>query len=200
MNNDEFLKRLDEVAEWHRPQCGPTGGPKHLKRDRLVEHPGELTEQELSEMSETELNKYHSRLMDWLEQQPNYSTGPEIKKLKYEPRSCEDCGKVCKKPRVVEAKLVQQPVRYWRTRCNICCLYQDPATKEFSLNSVGVHNYLGNYYGYLSRRGVAPPITDGKIRQRALAPRVTTTSDGTTVTESENKIIYSYSSQPESRA
>jgi hypothetical protein len=189
MNNDEFLKRLDEVSEWHRPQCGPTGGPKHKNKDKLVEHPGELTEEELSEMSDTEVNKYHSKLMAWLEQQPNYSTGPEITKLKYEPRSCEDCSRQCKKPRVVESKLVQQPVQYWRTRCNICCLYKDPATGKFSLNSVGVHNYLGNYYGYLARRGVPPKKLSGLTRQRALAAD----PKGTVVFESEDQIIYSNS-------
>jgi hypothetical protein len=148
MNNDEFLKRLSEVAEWYRPHTGPNGAASVNKNAKLrkIEHPGTVTEAELAAMDEEEITEYHERLLAWREAQPNSSVPPEIKKLKIQAKDCEDCGRHCPNGRQVQSKICATGRPHWRTNCVTCELYRDPATGEFTLNSKDVHNYLSTYY------------------------------------------------------
>jgi len=147
MNNDEFLKRLSEVAEWVRPQTGPNGAISVNKRAKAPpEHPGPITEAELAEMTDEQAQDYYDQLMAYKESLPNSSVPPEIKKLKIQAKDCEDCGRHCENGRQVQSKLCVSGQKHWRTSCQTCGLYRDPATGKFSLAPKEVHNYLNCYY------------------------------------------------------
>jgi hypothetical protein len=169
MNNDEFLKRLSEVAEWYRPHTGPNGAASVNKRAKLcrIEHPGTVTEAELAAMDEEEITEYYERLLAWREAQPNASVPPEIKKLKIQAVDCEDCGRHCAEGRRVQSKICNSGQPHWRTSCVTCELYRDPATGKFTLNSRDVQNYLMLYYrpklGVYSSKH-QPKVKEPKLR------------------------------------
>ena len=148
MNNEEFLKKLSEVAEWVRPQTGPNGHPSIAKGKNYKppEHPGPITEEELDAMTETEAEQYYKQLMAWRESQPNNSVPPEITQLKIQAVDCEDCGQHCENGRRVETRLCSTGQPHWRTRCQVCDRYKDPATGKFTLTPKETHNYLLCYY------------------------------------------------------
>jgi hypothetical protein len=148
MNNDEFLKRLSEVAEWYRPQTGPQGQPSVSKgrAKPIPEHPGAITEAELDEMTEEAVTEYYEQLIAWREAQPNASVPPEILRLRPYARKCEDCNKACDSTRRVECKQYVTVVRHWREYCNYCERFRDPRTGEFSVKREASAQFFGNLY------------------------------------------------------
>lgn len=147
MDEKLFLQRLSEVAEWHRPKLGPNGAASTNKRAKeQPEHPGPITEEQLDQMSDAEAEDYYERLMAWRATQPNESIGPEIKQLRIQAVDCPDCGRHCAEGRRMETKLCQTGQRHWRTRCDVCNLYKDPATGKFSIDPKMAHSYLMSYY------------------------------------------------------
>lgn len=148
MNNDEFLRRLSELAEWHRPQTGP-GGQASISKGRaraVPVHPGPITQEELDLMTDEAAQDYYDRLMTWREAQPNASVPPEIIKLKTYARKCEDCNKSCDSNRRVECKLYLTGREHWREYCTACELFRDPRTKEFSIKREASGQVFGNLY------------------------------------------------------
>lgn len=148
MDPKEFLRRLSEVSEWHRPNLGPNGSPSISKgrEKKLVPHPGAVTEAELAEMTDTEAQAYYEQLMAWREQQPNESVQPEILRVKTQATNCEDCGRHCPQGRRTECKLYETGQRHWREFCTTCELYRDPATGKFTLPKLGSHQYFSSFY------------------------------------------------------
>jgi hypothetical protein len=148
MNNDEFLKRLSEVAEWYRPQTGPQGQPSVSKgrAKPIPEHPGPITEAELDEMTEEAVTEYYDQLIAWREAQPNQSVPPEILRLKPYARTCEDCRQSCDSTRCVERKLYVTGVKHWREYCNYCERFRDPRTGEFSVKREASAQFFGNMF------------------------------------------------------
>jgi hypothetical protein len=141
MDNELFLKRLTEVAEWRRAD------PNNYHRDRkMVDEPPVYTEAELEAMTDTEADELYEWIMAWREQQPNEHLPPVIIKLKIQPTACEDCGRHCENGRRTEHKLCTTGAQHWRHRCAECGLYKDPADGSYSLDPKGVHQYLGSYY------------------------------------------------------
>lgn len=148
MNNEEFLKRLSEVSEWHRPNLGPHGSPSISKgrKQRAIEHPGEITEAELMEMTDEAAQDYYDRLMLWREAQPNASVPPKITKVKIQAKHCEDCNRYCPEGRRVECKLYESGSKHWREFCTTCELYRDPVSKEFTLPKHTAHIMFTAYH------------------------------------------------------
>lgn len=147
MDEKLFLQRLSEVSEWHRPKLGPNGALSTNKRAKdLPEHPGPITEEQLDLMTDAEAEDYYERLMAWRATQPNNSVPPEILKVKIQAVDCEDCGVHCAEGRRVETRLCSTGQRHWRTRCEACNLYKDPATGQFSIEPQVAHSYLMSYY------------------------------------------------------
>lgn len=146
MDNEDFLKRLSEVADWHRPKLGPSGCNSIAKGRSVPEHPGEITEQELAEMSDEEAQEYYDKLMAWRESQPNDSVPPEIKRLKFEPRPCDDCSQMLEQHRRTERKLYISGQRHWRERCLNCNKFRHPDTGKFTVNGLGSHQFFCDYY------------------------------------------------------
>jgi len=148
MNKKEFLQRLSEVSEWHRPHLGPNGcySVAKGKTIKLPEHPGTVTEQELEEMSEHEVKCYYDRLLAWREAQPNESVPPEITQVKVQAVDCEDCGRYCEYGRRTQRKLHDSGSRHWREFCVECEQFKDPATGKFTVPKLGSHQYFNDYY------------------------------------------------------
>ena len=147
MNNDEFLKRLSEVAEWHRPQCGPNGAVSINKRAKNApQHPGPITQTELDEMTDEQAQDYYDQLMEYKASLPNDGVPPEIIKLKSLATDCTDCGQHCPNGRRTESKISIIGKHHWRTKCLACNLYKDPATNKFTLEPHRVPTYLNAYY------------------------------------------------------
>lgn len=142
MDNEEFLRRLSEVSEWHRPMLGPNGCYSVNKNAAKRLPPPQITEQELNEMSDEEVEQYYNELIKWRESQPNDSIQPEILKVKCQPMDCPDCGKLCEHGRRVERKLHESGARHWRTKCQECGFYKDPMTGKFTVHHHQAHSYL----------------------------------------------------------
>jgi len=111
MDNELFLKRLSELAEWERRQVGPNGASSVNKRLKAEDPDLELSPDSFNE-----------------------SLAPTIVKIKTCQRNCEDCGCVVT-DRKVYRKLNTTNRPHWRDYCTACKLYKDPRTGEFSLNS-----------------------------------------------------------------
>ncbi len=147
MNNDKFLKRLSEVAEWHRPHLGPNGcySVAKGKTVKTVEHPGAITELELEAMTDWEVQQYYDQLMAWQESQPNESVPPEIVKVKVQAVDCEDCGRYCEHGRRTQRKLHENIQRHWREFCTECEQFKNPETGRFDIPKLGSHQFFRNY-------------------------------------------------------
>lgn len=148
MDNEDFLRRLSEVSEWHRPQVGQNGFPNFNKgrRPKNTPAPRQITEQELDAMTEEELEQYHNELMAWREAQPNDSIAPEIKAIKPQPTQCDDCGQMLDCQRRVEKKLHITGQRHWRVKCVNCQCYQHPGTGKFTVKYQQSHQFFCDYY------------------------------------------------------
>jgi hypothetical protein len=122
MDNEEFLKKLSELTEWHRPEFGPNGSKSVSKRTKDVPEIIEECVDELEENKESE------------PQGPNESVPPVIIRLKPQKRNCDDCECVVTDRRV-ERKLHHTNKPHWREYCTACKLYKDPRTGRFELTA-----------------------------------------------------------------
>lgn len=147
MNQEDFLKKLTEVAEWHRPQTGPSGAVSVNKRaKKQIVEPPKLSVEEIEAMTDQELLDYYDQLTAWRESQPNETIAPEIVKLKPQPSSCEDCGKELCETRRTERKLYESGSRHWREKCINCQCWRHPQTGEFTLKGPEAHRFFTDYY------------------------------------------------------
>lgn len=194
MNNEEFLKRLSEVAEWIRPQTGPNGHPSVAKGKNYKppEHPGPITEDELDSMTETEVKVYYDRLMAWRESQPNDSVPPEIVRLKSAIHKCQDCDRILEEPRRIEFKQHESGTKHWRERCANCSCFRNPITKEFSVESKTAHQFFTDYHRpkkgiYNSKYQQVKPVVTPTMTKREIIQRIEQAGEWIT-TETEDSI------------
>ena len=128
MDNDLFLKKLTEVADWEIPESikGTLHQPKHRANYEYLEADEEVsTEVEVEdseELTEEEINRI------------NLSFPPRLLKVKVQAVWCTYCGRFCEKGLEQEVRLHRNPRDHWRRRCVTCGKYQDPYTKEINLS------------------------------------------------------------------
>jgi hypothetical protein len=139
MDNDLFLKRLTDVAEWFRPK--ETGfsvnTPKSLKR-KYAQLAAKVDTEEGSEESDTEDEQS--------EPLKEVETAPRIVRIHPIVKDCEDCGKKKVYDRVVTSKLLHGPARnYWKHHCSSCKSYKNPYTGEYSLQDRAATETFGIY-------------------------------------------------------
>jgi hypothetical protein len=147
MNNELYLKRLSEVSEWHRPSVGPNGALSVNKRAKSAPlHPGPITEQELNDMSEEELEEYREKLEAWQESQPNPSLAPKIIKIKAQCQPCDDCGRQLNEAHKVEHRCYDSGITHWRSRCTNCGLFRHPQTGQYTITQAQAHQFFNSYY------------------------------------------------------
>lgn len=119
MEDQEFKRRLSEVADWHIPTDAdkPYAKPKRKKRnEQLMEMVGEDCNEEVAPDG------------------VNDTIAPVITRVKRAACVCDDCGKFCDNGREKEAKLhTKGNKKVWRQKCLTCKMFQNPFTGEFNL-------------------------------------------------------------------
>lgn len=75
-----------------------------------------------------------SSVADWhYEKTPEGHSEIVIDRFKSDNTLCEDCGCVGAYHKVVEHRLFDNSYPYWRRRCNLCKMIQNPDTDEFDM-------------------------------------------------------------------
>lgn len=130
MNDEEFLSKLSEVAEWRQPRGQQDAEiiPRP-KRTTKVAKARTLTADEIEYNDDDEYRELP------VEEQ-NFP--PMLLKVK-KACACEDCGQHCEDGRTVDIRHHQHAgKKCWRKRCTACEQWQDPYTNEF--NQTGMEN------------------------------------------------------------
>jgi hypothetical protein len=124
MNDEEFKRRLSEVAEWEMPKLTPTD-IREAKKSARGKY--KRTEEELYQLE-------HEQVFLEIFEGINPTLKPTLTKIKYQPQLCE-CGKVCDDGCPKDLKLHQKNGKScWREKCLSCNMTKNPYTGEFDLN------------------------------------------------------------------
>jgi len=169
MDDQEFKRRLSEVADWHiRTDADkPYSKPKRKKSDeQLVEMVGEDNSEEIS--------------TDGV----NDTIAPAITRVKRAACVCDDCGQHCPNGREKEAKLhTKGKKRVWRQKCLTCKKFQNPFTGEFNLTgsaaSIKFNDFMRETKGVYKTQG-------NELRKKVTVER------SKTVVENEHETITFY--------
>lgn len=137
-----FRAKLTEVAEWDIPVVS-SGGENKSPTDRRR---GPVR---LSEELEWDLNE-DDAIGQPIQTGPNDSVPPRILKVKHTPIACDGCDRIVE-GRVVEMRLIQNPVPHWREKCNICKKMKNPNNDVFELDGYNSGNVFRNYALKLER-------------------------------------------------
>lgn len=172
MNDEEFKRKLSEVAEWKLPDTPrETSLNQKKKRGR--------------KSAEEKYQDEHEEIFLELFEGVNPTYAPMLLKIKHTPTTCE-CGRICTSGCEKEAKLYQtKSGNHWRVKCKTCNMTKDPYTGEFNLNpqkaSVVWHSFLRETKGTSQSKG---NIAKGLVHSK-------TVSDSSTVIENDKeKITY----------
>lgn len=123
MDNEEFKRKLSEVAEWRIPKT---------EKEQTISARKKRGRKSNEERYEEEHEQVFLELFEGVN--PTYP--PMLVKLKCQATTCEDCGKYCANGRQKEKKLYEtNKKRHWREKCVTCERFQNPFTGEFDLVS-----------------------------------------------------------------
>lgn len=121
MDDEEFRRRLSEVAEWKLPDT-PRETSLNAKKKRGRKSAEEKYQDE------------HEEVFMELFEGTNPTYPPLLTKVKRCGCNCEDCGEYCPNGRESEAKLQEKNgKKAWRRKCLTCNKYQNPFTGKFEL-------------------------------------------------------------------
>lgn len=145
MNDEEFRKKLSEVAEWKIPETPREAGTKPMKRRGRKSAEDEYMELR-EEIFYEEFNGVN----------PTYA--PLLTKVKRCPVTCEDCGNECPNGRETEAKLQEKNgKKVWRKKCLTCNKFENPYTGEFTLTgsaaSIKFNDFMRETKGVYNTKG-----------------------------------------------
>lgn len=129
MDDQEFKRKLSEVAEWRIPDTitDTVSGTTRKRRGRPTKDTNICSDTE--EHDDEDDNDDTSDT-----QEKNNTFPPQITKLKVCAQTCEDCGRHCENGRQIEKRVYDtNNKRHWRQRCLNCDHYQNPYTGEFDL-------------------------------------------------------------------
>lgn len=141
MDNDEYLKRLNEVAKFALPKPQPlTRGQKSTIRKKIEK----IKQQDLWE-EDTELVEAIAILEAELDdRKPNWTQPIEFLEFRNNLRDCEDCGKKSIE-RKISSRLCTTPRPHWRTICSNCKQWRNPETGKFDINGRSVQPFFNQY-------------------------------------------------------
>jgi hypothetical protein len=142
MNNEEFKRKLNEVAEWHIPKIKLNGTERRKLRGRLS--------------NEDKYQDEHEQIFFEIFGGVNPTTTPEITKVRRAACTCEDCGKHCPNGREKEAKLYEtNGKKHWREKCLTCKLSMNPRTGVFDLPNATA---ASEWNGWIRKDKGQPPV------------------------------------------
>jgi hypothetical protein len=131
MDEEQFRKRLSQVAEWSIPVI-PTEEIKKLKRGRKNNE--ELYQDAHQEMFNEMFNGIN----------PTYA--PKIDAVKQVSETCSDCGLICEQGRKKDFKYCQGKKKsIWREKCLNCSKYKNPYTGQFNMDSNRSQSAINSY-------------------------------------------------------
>lgn len=120
MNDEEFKRKLSQVAEWHLPQIKLNGTERRKVRGKLS--------------NEDKYQDEHEQIFFEIYGGVNPTTTPQVTKVTRAACICGDCGKHCSNGREKETKLYEtQGQSHWREKCLTCKLSKNPRTGLFDL-------------------------------------------------------------------
>jgi hypothetical protein len=169
MDNEEFKRRLSEVADWKLPDT-PRETSLNQKKKRGRKSAEDVYQETREEIFFEEFGGVN----------PTYP--PMLLKVKRQPTVCE-CGRVCEHGCEKEAKLYETKTKnHWKVKCKTCGMTQDPYTGEFNLNaqkaSVVWHSFLRETKGTSQSKG---NIAKGLVKSKP--------TDDSTILENDKEII-----------
>jgi ribosomal protein L37E len=112
-----FQQRLEELAELTVIKEARNSG------ERMPDEPPEV----MRNGQVIEIDRKDNNTWPWA-----------VKKLKTQPKVCDDCGKTVK-DRVVSRKLCTYPENHWRSNCSACGLHLNPETRKYDMTATQVN-------------------------------------------------------------
>lgn len=147
MNDQEFRKKLSEVADWKIPERQQETSINAKKKR------GRKSAEELYQEAHEEI---FLEMFDGV----NPTIPPLLLRVKNQETTCEDCGKTCpngchKEKKLYETGRGKVKKRNWRERCMTCGLHQNPFNGKFELTTTEasrvwtdwLRDRKGNYKG-----------------------------------------------------
>lgn len=130
MDQEQFKKRLSEVAIWEIPKTPRDTVPEYRRRNPAS----------LEELYEQDQDIFENT--DGI----NTTMPIHLKAVKCQPTVCEDCGKHCPNGRKKEAKVYQTGKnRHWRQRCVTCDRTKNPYTGQYDLDGTQSSHVWNSY-------------------------------------------------------
>lgn len=121
MNDEEFKRKLTEVADWHIPEIKLDGTTRRQVRGRLS--------------NETKYQNEHEQIFFEIFGGINPTAVPTVTNIKPAATTCDDCGRHCPNGRAKEKKLYQTGKNHWREKCITCGMNKNPYTGVFDLTT-----------------------------------------------------------------
>ena len=122
MNNEIFLKQLQELAVLELVSVPRTGGLREADEPEEILRNGQLFSIDLKN---------------------NPTLNLRVKALKTQPQKCSDCDRVVQ-DRKIHQTVYAYPFPHWRKNCGHCKKTQDPETGEFSVPTTSAQAYFTN--------------------------------------------------------
>lgn len=121
MDDEEFRRKLSEVAEWKIPDT-----PRETSLNAKKKRGRKSNEEQYMELREEIFYEEFDGV--------NSTYAPMLTRVKRAACTCEDCGCHCPNGRETEAKLQEKNgKRAWRKKCITCGKYENPFTGEYEL-------------------------------------------------------------------
>jgi len=137
MDRDEFLKKLEEVAEYYIPDTW---------EDTVLERTRKINQRRRQDQYDDDDNDFLHSDNDCQEPLIERQFPPVLTKVKKQSQNCDDCNRHCPDGREIDVKIHEHHgQRIWRQRCVNCGLYKNPDSGKFDLNSREVHLALSKY-------------------------------------------------------
>jgi hypothetical protein len=145
MDDEEFKRRLSEVAEWTIPET-PRETSLNAKKKRGRKSAEEKYQDE------------HQEVFMELFEGVNPTYAPLLTRVKRCAVTCDDCGEHCANGRTKEAKLQEKNGKaVWRQKCLTCKKYQNPFNGKFELTgpaaSIKFNDFMRETKGVYKTQG-----------------------------------------------
>jgi hypothetical protein len=145
MKDEEFKRRLSEVADWKIPETTrETSLNQKKKRGR------KSAEDQYMELREEIFHEEFDGV--------NPTFPPMLTKVKRCGETCSDCGDYCPNGRETEAKLQEKNgKKAWRRKCLTCNKYQNPYNGQYELTgsnaSIKFNDFMRETKGVYKTKG-----------------------------------------------
>jgi hypothetical protein len=135
MNDEEFKKRLSEVADWHIPDLKDWEIKQAKQKARGKGRPS----------AEEKYQEEHEAIFLEMFNGKNPTIQPVVTNVKVQSCMCEDCGRFCEKGRRTELTRYTTNRTHWRERCVTCGMNKNPNTGAWDLSNKDASGQWSNW-------------------------------------------------------